>query len=66
MMAAAEVQQWQGVARYLTPEDVATRLGVSISWVRKRSADGTLPHRKVGRYLRFIPSEIDAWVEKQH
>lgn len=51
--------------RYLKPQDVAAILGKSTDWVRKRAADGTLPHRKIGRDLRFIRREIDAWVEQQ-
>jgi excisionase family DNA binding protein len=67
MMSSSEIQSKPEVTgRLLTPEDVATRLGVSPSWVRKRAQAGVLPYRRVGRQLRFIAREIDAWVESQH
>lgn len=49
----------------LTPKDVGAKLKKSADWVRKRAADGTLPHRKVGRDLRFEPGAIEAWLKKQ-
>lgn len=50
---------------YLTPFEVSALIKKSVSWVQKRAADGTLPHRRFGRDLRFIRSEIDAWAAKQ-
>ena len=44
-------------------EDAAAFLGKSKDWVYRHTADGTLPHRKVGQSLRFIPEELVAWVE---
>jgi len=36
----------------------------SLSWVYHRAEDGTLPVRRLGGWgLRFIPSEVRAWVE---
>ena len=36
----------------------------SVSWVYHRAEDGTLPVRRLGGWgLRFIPSEVRAWVE---
>lgn len=49
--------------KYLRPKEVADLIGKSVDWVRRRAADNTLPHRFVGRDLRFIRSEIDAWVD---
>ena len=52
----------------LTVEQVAQRLQIPPSSVyektRFRGANGgtPLPCRKVGRYLRFITSEVDAWL----
>jgi predicted DNA-binding transcriptional regulator AlpA len=52
----------------LTVEQVAARLQIPKSSVyektRFRGARTTalaLPHRRVGKYLRFVASEVDAW-----
>lgn len=57
----------------LTPHEVAGRLKVPISWLyeqtrnrgRVRNSD-PLPHRKMGRYLRFVSSEVLEWLDRQH
>lgn len=39
-------------------------LGRSVSWVYHRAEDGTLPVRRLAGWgVRFIPSELRAWVE---
>jgi len=36
----------------------------SVSWVYHKAEDGTLPVRRLGGWgIRFIPSELRAWVE---
>ena len=51
---------------YSTAQQEADRLGVPLSWiytrVRKKGAE-KMPHRKAGKYLRFIPDEVDDWLE---
>lgn len=41
--------------------DVAHYLKVSRSWVYHQAEAGTLPHRRVGALLRFVPSLIRAF-----
>lgn len=61
------------VEEILTPKEVAARLKVPVSWLyeqtrnrgRLRSRDA-LPHRKMGRYLRFVWSEVVQWLDRQH
>jgi len=56
----------------LTPSELSSRLKVPKSWLyeqtrrrgRVRSAD-PLPHRKMGRYLRFEWSEVMGWLDRQ-
>lgn len=56
----------------LTPAELAARLKVPTSWVyeqtrvrgRMRNAD-PLPHRKMGRYLRFQWPEVADWLDRQ-
>lgn len=44
-----------------TARDVARYLRASESWVRKASADGRLPCRRIGAMVRFDPDTIRAW-----
>ncbi|MEU6588486.1 helix-turn-helix domain-containing protein [Streptomyces sp. NPDC046881] len=49
--------------RYLTPADVAELLGVPVEtlyqWRRKRTGPRGF---RVGRHLRYDPSDVRAWV----
>ena len=47
-------------ARYLSANEVADRLGISLRTVRRRIADGTLPSVKVGGTVRIPISALDA------
>ena len=49
-------------ARLLTAEDVAERLGVGVKWVWAQARAGKIPHVRLGRYQRFRPETIDAWI----
>ena len=43
------------------PEDLANYLGVPVGWIYKRTRkDGpeTIPHLKLGKYLRFDPESL--------
>jgi Helix-turn-helix domain len=56
----------------LTPAELAARLKVPTSWVYEqtrhrgviRKAD-PLPYRKMGRYLRFVWTEVVEWLDRQ-
>jgi len=53
----------------LTIEEMAARLKVKKSWLYFRSmqtGDNAIPRVKVGKYLRFIPADVMAWVAKQY
>jgi excisionase family DNA binding protein len=52
----------------LTASHLAKRFAVSQAWVYQAVADGRLPHRRLGSAdgpVRFVPSEIDAWLDEQ-
>jgi excisionase family DNA binding protein len=53
------------VARLLTADEVASRLGVQTSWVNKAARANRIPHVCVGRYRRFRWPDIEAWLETQ-
>jgi len=44
--------------RLLQTQDVASRLGVAASTVRRWAAEGRLPYRWAGTYRVFEPSEV--------
>ena len=39
----------------------AEMLGVPKSWVLAEARAGRIPHVRLGRYVRFDPSEVEAW-----
>ena len=53
--------------KLLTPDDVATWLGVSRGWVTDHSSrkQPRLPVVRVGKLLRFRAADIEKWVEKK-
>jgi len=48
----------------LTPEDLAALLHVDLSWIYKQTQTKTLPHKKLGKYIRFSRSEVMRHLEK--
>jgi predicted DNA-binding transcriptional regulator AlpA len=50
---------------YSTAQQEAERLGVPLSWIYNRvrqQGPEKIPHRKCGKYLRFISNEVDEWL----
>lgn len=55
--------------RLLTVQEVAELLRVPVSWVYERTrrrGDQHFPHIKMGKYVRFRPTEIEAYLEGLH
>lgn len=50
-------------ASLLTADQVAELLGVPTSWVYEQSRKGRIPTVTLGRYRRFRPEAIEAWIE---
>ncbi len=48
--------------RLLTAQEVADRYRLRLQWVY---GCRSLPRRKVGRYLRFLESELETWEKRQ-
>jgi excisionase family DNA binding protein len=40
-------------------------LAMSTHWIYKAVAEGTVPYRKIGSAIRFVPAELRAWVAAQ-
>jgi excisionase family DNA binding protein len=51
--------------RLLTAAEVAERLAVPESWVRRETRAGRMPHVALGRYRRYEWDAVAAWVESQ-
>ncbi|HJY53426.1 MAG TPA: helix-turn-helix domain-containing protein [Candidatus Udaeobacter sp.] len=47
----------------LSKTQAAQRLGVSVRNLDYRVKDGSIPFVKIGRLLRFIPSDIEKFIE---
>ena len=47
----------------LTIDELAERLGVSIHHIRRLIAERRVPYLKVGRFVRFDPADIAAWLD---
>lgn len=46
----------------LSAEEVAERLGLSISMVRKLTRNGAIPHFKAGRRILYPLELLDRWI----
>ena len=46
---------------WLSAEEVADLLGVTVRTVYALANDNDIPHYRVGKILRFIPDAIDTW-----
>jgi excisionase family DNA binding protein len=47
-----------GAAELLTPEELATKLKIPITWVYEQSRQGNIPTHRLGRYIRFDLQEV--------
>lgn len=64
-MSTKQALKMEDTDRLWTARDVARYLQASESWVRKASADGRLPCRRIGAMVRFDPAVIRAWATGQ-
>lgn len=62
-MSTKQALKEEETDRLWTARDVARYLQASESWVRKASADGRLPCRRIGAMVRFVPEVIQAWAK---
>ena len=52
-------------ARYLTPAEAAEYLRMSLSWVRKATRAGALPHAQLGWRLVYDRKDLDEFVRER-
>jgi len=43
--------------------EVAARLGATVRFVRRLVAERRIPYVKVGKFVRFDPAEVEAWID---
>lgn len=54
--------------KLITPVELADQLGVTVAWLYQHTYSGSsdrLPFFKVGRLLRFKPSEVERWLKRR-
>jgi excisionase family DNA binding protein len=49
---------------WLTVQEAAELLRVPVSWLYERTRTNSVPHIKLGKYLRFDRDELNAWLEE--
>lgn len=52
-------------ARLLTPDEVADMLRLARKTVIVMAREDRIPHIRIGRFVRFDPTEIDRWIKAQ-
>jgi excisionase family DNA binding protein len=45
-------------AQLLTPEELAAKLKIPVTWVYEQSRQGNIPTHRIGRYIRFDLHEV--------
>ncbi len=60
-MSTAQVQAIPKI--FLTVEEAAQRLGVTVGWIYERTRRKAIPHRKLGKFVRFTEEDLRAIVE---
>ncbi len=49
---------------FLDTPGVAKYIASSVRHVRRMIAERTIPHYKVGHFIRFDPDEVDEWLRR--
>ncbi len=52
-----------GLPHLIDVATLAQHLGVTERTIRRKVADGEIPHYKLGHSIRFDPVEIEAWLQ---
>jgi excisionase family DNA binding protein len=51
--------------RLITADEAAVILNVSKAWVYEQTRQRRMPHVRLGRYVRYRRSTLNAWLEEQ-
>jgi excisionase family DNA binding protein len=55
--------------KFETIDELAERWKIKKSWLYSKTRDtseGRIPRVKIGKYLRFVPEEVDEWIKQQN
>jgi len=52
------------IERLLTAAELAERLGVPKTWILESARSGAMPCVRLGRYVRFDLTDVEAWLEE--
>ena len=52
-----------GLPHLIDVATLAEHLGLTERTIRRKVADGEIPHYKLGNSIRFDPVEIEAWLQ---
>ena len=58
--AVAEVSTRE---RYLSPDEAAQYLNVSVGFIRRMASERRVRHYRLGKFIRFDPADLDAFAE---
>lgn len=58
------VQTQVDEGRLMDLQECAEYLQVKKQWLYKRVSYGEIPHKKLGRHLRFSKAEVDEWINR--
>jgi excisionase family DNA binding protein len=50
--------------KLISVKDLNESTGLPVSWWYAQTAAGTVPHIKIGKYVRFRESEVLAWLDQ--
>jgi excisionase family DNA binding protein len=53
------------LAELLTPVEAAALFKVKTSWLYEAARTKRVPYLKLGRHLRFLRSDLEAWLVEQ-
>lgn len=49
--------------RYLSPNEAAEYLNVSVGFIRRMASERRIRHYRLGKFIRFDPADLDAFAE---
>jgi excisionase family DNA binding protein len=49
--------------RYLSPDQAAEYLNVSVGFIRRMASERRIRHYRLGKFIRFDPADLDAFAE---
>ena len=62
-MSSAQAQTIPIGKMFLTVEEAAQRLGVTVGWIYERTRRKAIPHRKLRKFVRFTEEDLRTIVE---